>query len=33
MLRDPERWEEVVRKLRAGEMPPEDEPRPDAGRA
>jgi mono/diheme cytochrome c family protein len=29
MLRDPERWEEVVRKLRAGEMPPEDEPRPD----
>jgi hypothetical protein len=30
MLRDPERWEEVVRKLRAGEMPPEDEPRPAA---
>jgi hypothetical protein len=31
MVRDAERWEEVVRKLRAGEMPPEDEPRPDAG--
>jgi hypothetical protein len=31
MVRDPDRWEEVVRKLKAGEMPPEDEPRPDAG--
>jgi mono/diheme cytochrome c family protein len=29
MLRDADRWEEVVRKLRGGQMPPEDEPRPD----
>lgn len=29
LLKDAEKWEEVVRKLRAGEMPPEDEPRPD----
>ena len=29
MLEDPDKWEEVVRKLQAGEMPPEDEPQPD----
>jgi hypothetical protein len=29
MLEDPDKWEEVVRKLAAGEMPPEDEPQPD----
>lgn len=29
MLEDPDKWEEVVRKLRSGEMPPEDEPQPE----
>ncbi len=29
MLEDPAQWETVVRKLQAGEMPPEDEPQPD----
>ncbi len=29
MLEDPDKWEEVVRKLQSGEMPPEDEPQPD----
>ncbi len=30
VTRDPNTWEKVLRKLRSGEMPPEDEPRPDA---
>lgn len=29
MLEDPDKWEEVVRKLQSGEMPPEDEPQPE----
>ncbi len=29
--KDPEKWEHVVRKLRAGMMPPPKEPRPDHG--
>lgn len=28
---DPDTWDEVVLKLRTGEMPPEDDPRPDPG--
>jgi hypothetical protein len=27
---DPDKWDEVLLKLRTGEMPPEDDPRPDA---
>src|ERR1051326_4062945 len=30
---DTEAWEKVVRKLRAGMMPPQGMPRPDAGRS
>src|SRR5687767_4207032 len=29
MVEDADKWEEVIRKLQAGEMPPEDEPQPD----
>jgi Protein of unknown function (DUF1592)/Protein of unknown function (DUF1588)/Protein of unknown function (DUF1585)/Protein of unknown function (DUF1587)/Protein of unknown function (DUF1595)/Planctomycete cytochrome C len=29
MVEDADKWEEVVRKLQSGEMPPEDEPQPD----
>ena len=29
VARDPQRWEKVIRKLRAGMMPPPGEPRPD----
>ncbi|HEU4387431.1 MAG TPA: DUF1592 domain-containing protein [Blastocatellia bacterium] len=33
VLKDAQRWEKVLRKLRAGEMPPAGMPRPDRGQA